>query len=127
VQNNEGLAKKASLCKLPHMIRKRSRLPLPPAKKAPQPEYTPEEVVRIDLPTAKYWARFAAGEIRASLWSDVVRKMERIEARGGDAICLWWHVKVKKHSAFNHGLLEVKEVLPPIVKVRSRRPQPSIE
>lgn len=104
-------------------MRKRTRskaLPLPPVKVAPRPEYQPEDVVYIDLPTARYWAKFAAGEFRAAIWGDVVRRMAKIEARGGEAVCMWWSAKVKKHPAFNHGMLEVREVAMPKVKVRSR-------
>jgi hypothetical protein len=89
----------------------------------PRKAYQPPQVVTVDLESARYWAKFAAGETRASLWTDVVKKLERAEREGRDVECRWHSVKSRRHPGFpSHGLLEVAPApAPPKLKFRSRR------
>ncbi len=93
--------------------------PLPPA---PRQAYVPPKIVVVDIDTARYWAKFAAGENRAALWADVVRRMDKAAREGRDVECRWHSVQSRRHPGFpSHGFLEVVDVAPPApVKFRSR-------
>lgn len=95
----------------------------PPLHKRSLPSTKPEGFIVVSLEDAKWWAKFAAGASRSAMWSDVVKRMERLEAQGYEAECRWWPVTQRRHPSFpSHGALDVVRAAPalPVVSVRKR-------
>lgn len=105
-----------------HKPPRRRSSPPPQSPQAPvRPPVKKEPFIVVSLADAKMWAKFAAGPIRAALWADVVKRMERIEATGAEAECRWWSAARRPHPAApSHGALEVVRVELPCVRVRKR-------
>lgn len=103
----------------PKPLRKRSA-PLP---KAPPkaPSVASDQFVLVTLKDAKMWAKSTSGATRVAIWTDVVRRMEKLEATGKEAVCRWWSAKRRRHPlCASHGALEVVAVELPKVSVRKR-------
>jgi hypothetical protein len=59
--------------------------------------------------------------MRVSLWSEVVRKLEKADKDGRAVECRWYKMSDRRHPVHAHGHVEVVAVEPlPRVKVRSR-------